>query len=220
MKKQMLLAVVTGALLIGSSGLFGLSKAQEEELVELFEDGYSEEKAIIAKIKQWKLKADYKFKHSGPFKNKGYLIHLAALHEQPGVLQYLVDQTPKRDRKKVANLKTTDNGKTPLHYAAFTPFVVLAKILVEAGADKGARDDKFGMSPLHYAAGASKMHDTYQMVKYLTEKSEHFAHNRDKKSKKPREHAGKGSKVYDVIWEMESTNRDALFVPRRRKQKR
>jgi hypothetical protein len=56
-------------------------------------------------------------------------------------------------RKPNINARNKDN-KTPLHYAAECSNMEIARLLLEYGADPHAKD-KYGATPLHYAASAS-----------------------------------------------------------------
>jgi cytohesin len=67
------------------------------------------------------------------------------------------------DRGADINARSRSNGWTPLHRAAFTSNVEVARELVARGANVDARD-RLGKRPLHYAAGWAQ---TPEMVRVL-----------------------------------------------------
>ncbi len=76
-------------------------------------------------------------------------VHLAVLQENlPAVKEMLdIDQD--------VNARTAPTQKTPLHLAARTGTVEMARILLRRGAELNARDH-WGMTPLHEAAEAGR----------------------------------------------------------------
>ncbi|KAH9902976.1 ankyrin repeat-containing domain protein [Cubamyces lactineus] len=71
-------------------------------------------------------------------------IHNAALNRQFGLVRSLVSQDP-----KLVNAIDED-GRTPLHWAASSGSVDIARYLIDQGADVN-RGDSGGWSPLHIA---------------------------------------------------------------------
>lgn len=79
------------------------------------------------------------------FSNLGYYpIHIAAMHNHPQVIDYLVERG--------ANVEVQcDNKCTPLHLACKKGHVKVVYALFHHGANIAALDDR-SWSPLHYAA--------------------------------------------------------------------
>ncbi|KAI0833419.1 ankyrin repeat-containing domain protein [Trametes gibbosa] len=76
-------------------------------------------------------------------------VHVAALNKQFGLVRSLVSQDP-----KLVNAVDED-GRTPLHWAASSGSVDIARYLIDQGADVN-RGDPSGWAPLHIAEGSPK----------------------------------------------------------------
>ena len=79
------------------------------------------------------------------------------------IVKAMVERTPV-DLEARVDEDEDEDGKTPLHWAAYRGHLPVVEYLCEHGADKEARD-AYGMTPLHFAACSGYL----PVVQYLCE---------------------------------------------------